>query len=151
MYDFPHGKEELEGIANRTDFDLGSHTKNQKDFDITANVKKNENSTTKLGVQNLEEKTSFIPYVIEPSAGVDRGVLAILNEAFTNEEIANGNSRIVLKLKPHLSPIKAAVIPLKKNNDPSSTGPIAVLNIKLNGLGSVKFSDLHSGHFLSLS
>ena len=117
MYDFPHGKEELEGIANRTDFDLGSHTKNQKDFDIAANVKKNEHSTTKLGVQNLEEKTSFIPYVIEPSAGVDRGVLAILNEAFTNEEIANGNSRIVLKLKPHLSPIKAAVIPLKKNND----------------------------------
>ena len=116
MYDFPHGKEELEGIANRTDFDLGSHTKNQKDFDITANVKKNEHSTTKLGVQNLEEKT-FIPYVIEPSAGVDRGVLAILNEAFNNEEIANGNSRIVLKLKPHLSPIKAAVIPLKKNND----------------------------------
>ena len=44
-------------------------------------------------------------------------MLAILNEAFTNEEIANGNSRIVLKLKPHLSPIKAAVIPLKKNND----------------------------------
>ena len=117
MYDFPHGKEELEGIANRTDFDLGSHTKNQKDFDIAANVKKNEHSTTKLGVQNLEEKTSFIPYVIEPSAGVDRGVLAILNEAFTNEEIANGNSRIVLKLKPHLSPIKAAVIPLKKNNE----------------------------------
>jgi len=117
MYDFPHGKEELEGIANRTDFDLGSHTKNQKDFNIAANVKKNEHSTTKLGVQNLEEKTSFIPYVIEPSAGVDRGVLAVLNEAFTNEEISNGNSRIVLKLKPHLSPIKAAVIPLKKNND----------------------------------
>ena len=43
--------------------------------------------------------------------------MAILNEAFNNEEIANGNSRIVLKLKPHLSPIKAAVIPLKKNND----------------------------------
>ena len=46
----------------------------------------------------------------------DRGLLAILNEAFNNEEITNGNSRIVLKLKPHLSPIKAAVIPLKKNN-----------------------------------
>ena len=114
---FPHGKEELEGIANRTDFDLGSHTKNQKDFDIAANVKKNEHSTTKLGVQNLEEKTSFIPYVIEPSAGVDRGVLAILNEALTNEEIANGNSRIVLKLKPHLSPIKVKGSFLLKNND----------------------------------
>ena len=117
MYEFPHGKEELEGIANRTDFDLGSHTKNQKDYNISSDVKKNEHSTTKLGVQNLEEKTSYIPYVIEPSAGVDRGLLAILNEAYTIEALENGNSRTVLKLKPHLSPIKAAVIPLKKNNE----------------------------------
>jgi glycyl-tRNA synthetase len=116
MYNFPHGKEELEGVANRTDFDLGSHTKNQKDFKITSNVKKNVDSTTKLAVQNLEEKNSYIPFVIEPSAGVDRGVLAILNEAYNDESIEGGNSRIVLKLKPHLSPIKAAVIPLKKNN-----------------------------------
>ena len=117
MYEFPHGKEELEGIANRTDFDLGSHTKNQKEYNITSKVKKNEHSTTKLGVQNLEEKTSYIPYVIEPSAGVDRGLLAILNEAYTIENLENGNTRTVLKLKPHLSPIKAAVIPLKKNNE----------------------------------
>ena len=48
MYSFPHGKEELEGIANRTDFDLGSHTKNQKEFKINAKVIKNDNSTTKL-------------------------------------------------------------------------------------------------------
>jgi len=116
MYEFPHGKEELEGIANRTDFDLGSHTKNQKDFNITSEVKENEHSTTKLGVQNLEEKNSYIPYVIEPSAGVDRGLLAILNEAYDVENIENGNKRTVLKLKPHLSPIKAAVMPLKKNN-----------------------------------
>ena len=64
MYEFPHGKEELEGIANRTDFDLGSHTKNQKDYHISSDVKKNEHSTTKLGVQNLEEKNSYIPYVM---------------------------------------------------------------------------------------
>ncbi|MBT3777811.1 MAG: glycine--tRNA ligase, partial [Pelagibacteraceae bacterium] len=55
--------------------------------------------------------------VIEPSAGVDRGLLAILNEAYTIENLENGNTRTVLKLKPHLSPIKAAVIPLKKNNE----------------------------------
>ena len=116
MYEFPHGKEELEGIANRTDFDLGSHTKNQKDFKITSNVKKNVDSTTKLAVQDLEENNSYIPFVIEPSAGVDRGVLAILNEAYNIENLEGGNSRTVLKLKPHLSPIKAAVIPLKKNN-----------------------------------
>ena len=117
MYEFPHGSEELEGIANRTDFDLGSHTKNQSEFSINAEVMENKQSTTKLGVQNLETKKWFIPYVIEPSAGVDRGVLAILNEAYKEESTGNDNSRIVLGLKPHLSPIKAAVIPLKRNNE----------------------------------
>ena len=117
MYNFPHGEEELEGIANRTDFDLGSHTKNQKDFNITSKVIRNESSTTKLGVQKLGENKNYIPYVIEPSAGVDRGVLALLNEAYTEEKIDNDNKRILLALKPHLSPIKAAIIPLKKNND----------------------------------
>ena len=58
-----------------------------------------------------------VPYVIEPSAGVERGFLAIINEAYTDEELEDGKSRIVLKLKPHLSPVKAAVIPLKKNNE----------------------------------
>ena len=86
MYKFPHGKEELEGIANRTDFDLGSHTKNQEEFDIKAKVMKNDKSTTKLAVHNLENKTWTIPFVIEPSAGVDRGVLAILNEAYKEEK-----------------------------------------------------------------
>ncbi len=114
MYNFPHGKEELEGIANRTDFDLGSHTKNQEDFNISSNVMKNKKSTTKLAVQNLANKSWFIPYVIEPSAGVERGVLALLNEAYKVDE---KNSRVVLALKPHLSPIKAAVIPLKRNNE----------------------------------
>jgi glycyl-tRNA synthetase len=114
MYNFPHGKEELEGIANRTDFDLGSHTKNQEDFNISSKVMKNKKSTTKLAVQNLANKSWFIPYVIEPSAGVERGVLALLNEAYKVDE---KNSRVVLALKPHLSPIKAAVIPLKRNNE----------------------------------
>ena len=117
MYEFPHGLEELEGIANRTDFDLGSHTKNQNDFKISADVMKNNQSTTKLSIQNLESKEWYIPYVIEPSAGVDRGVFALLNEAYKEEDLENGNKRIVLSLKPHLSPIKAAVIPLKRNNE----------------------------------
>ncbi len=117
MYNFPHGEEELEGVANRTDFDLGSHTKNQNEFNIISNVLKNENSTTKLGFQKLDEKKWYIPYVIEPSAGVERGFLALLNEAYKEEKIDDNNYRIVLKLKPHLSPIKAAVIPLKKNNE----------------------------------
>jgi len=117
MYSFPHGKEELEGVANRTDFDLGSHTKNQEDFNISSKVMNNKKSTTKLAVQNITNNNWFIPYVIEPSAGVERGVLALLNEAYKEEKIDEKKSRIVLALKPHLCPIKAAVIPLKRNNE----------------------------------
>ena len=116
MYAFPHGVEELEGIANRTDFDLGSHSKNQEDLNITAKVLKNKDSNARLAIQNIESKKWQIPYVIEPSAGVDRGVLAILNESYNEETLENGKNRIVLALKPHLSPIKAAVIPIKKND-----------------------------------
>ncbi|MBP56323.1 MAG: glycine--tRNA ligase [Rhodobiaceae bacterium] len=116
MYEFPHGLEELEGIANRTDFDIGSHTKNQKDFKINADVIKNDDSVTKLAIQDKINNTWAIPYVIEPSAGVDRGFLAILNEAYKIEKLENGKERTVLSLKSHLSPIKAAVIPLKRNN-----------------------------------
>ena len=117
MYKFPHGLEELEGIANRTDFDLGSHTKNQDELDITAKVMENKTSNTRLAIQDIETKKWVVPYVIEPSAGVERGILAILNEAYNIEELEGGKERTVLKLKPHLSPIKAAVIPLKKNNE----------------------------------
>ena len=135
MYDFPHGLEELEGIANRTDFDLGSHSKNQKDFNIKAKVQENKNSTTKLAIQDLENNEWFIPYVIEPSAGVERGVLAVLNEAYTLEK---ENKRTLLKLKPHLSPIKAAVIPLKRNNsDLVNTANNVKSELQSLGLGRV--------------
>jgi glycyl-tRNA synthetase len=116
MYKFPHGTEELEGIANRTDFDLGSHTKNQKDYSLSATVLSNEKSNSKLAINDPESKEWVIPYVIEPSAGVDRGVLALLNEAYTEERLENDDTRIVLKFNPRLAPIKVAVIPLKKNN-----------------------------------
>ena len=116
MYKFPHGEEELEGIANRTDFDLGSHTKNQKDLNITAQVKDNNDSNTRLAIQN-DDNDWIVPYVIEPSAGVDRGVLAVIYEAYTVEDLGDDKRRTVLKLKKHLAPIKAAVIPLKRNND----------------------------------
>ncbi len=115
MYKFPHGLEELEGIANRTDFDLGSHSKNQNELNLQSKTKENKRSNSKLAIQN-EDKTWSVPYVIEPSAGVERGFLAILNEAYREEVLENGTKRLVLGLKPHLSPIKAAVVPLKKNN-----------------------------------
>ena len=117
MYKFPHGLEELEGIANRTDFDLGSHSKNQSELGISAKVKENKDSNAKLAVQEIETNKWSVPYVIEPSAGVDRGVLAVLNEAYRVETLDGGKERTVLGLKPHLSPIKAAVIPLKRNHE----------------------------------
>ena len=114
LYRFPHGLEELEGVANRTDYDLGSHTKNQNDLDIQAQVKENTDSTTRLAIQDIQTKKWTVPYVIEPSAGLDRGVLAVLNAAF-HEEMVNDNKRLVLKLPYHLAPIKVAILPLAKN------------------------------------
>jgi len=116
MYKFPHGIEELEGIANRTDFDLGSHSKNQKELNISAKTNKNIDSNAKLAIQDIETKKWVVPFVIEPSAGVDRGFLAILNEAYSKEVLEDGKERVVLSFKPHLSPIKAAIVPLKRNN-----------------------------------
>ncbi|MAS59017.1 MAG: glycine--tRNA ligase [Gammaproteobacteria bacterium] len=117
MYKFPHGVEELEGIANRTDFDLGSHTKNQLDLNIDATVMSNSDSNAKLAIQDKSTSKWKIPYVIEPAAGVERGFLAILNDAYKTELLDGGKERVVLSLKPHLAPIKAAVIPLKRNNE----------------------------------
>ena len=137
MYKFPHGLEELEGIANRTDFDLGSHSKKQDELNIPSKVSVNKHSNSKMAVQN-EAGDWFVPYVIEPSAGVERGFLAIINEAYTDEELEDGKSRIVLKLKPHLSPVKAAVIPLKKNNeDIVNTSKNIKDNLQKIGLGRI--------------
>jgi len=142
MYQFPHGLEELEGIANRTDFDLGSHTKAQGDFGIQAKVMENRESNAKLAIQDLESKKWLVPYVIEPSAGVERGVLAVLNEAYKIEELEDGKSRTVLAFKPHLAPIKAAVLPLKRNHEGIVAKARAIKQqLQALGLGRVLFED----------
>ncbi len=142
MYQFPHGLEELEGIANRTDFDLGSHSKSQGDFDIQAKVMENRESNAKLAIQDLESKKWLVPYVIEPSAGVERGVLAVLNEAYKIEELDDGKSRTVLAFKPHLAPIKAAVLPLKRNHEGIVSKARAIKQqLQALGLGRVLFED----------
>lgn len=142
LYRFPHGVEELEGVANRTDFDLGSHSKKPDELNLTAHVESNDDSVVKLAMQNLETKELVVPFVIEPSAGVDRGVLAVLTEAYTEEELENGTKRIVLKLKPHLSPIKVAVIPLARNNSDIVAKAKAIKSdlMKL-GIGRIFFED----------
>ena len=77
----------------------------------------NRDSNAKLAVQDADTKEWVVPYVIEPSAGVDRGVLAVLNEAYRVETLDNGSHRTVLGFKPHLAPIKVAVVPLKRNHE----------------------------------
>ncbi|MFP2924327.1 glycine--tRNA ligase [Pyxidicoccus sp. 3LG] len=87
LYRFPHGLEELEGIANRTDYDLGSHSKDQGSLGLRARVSPNGHSTEKLTYFDPETKQHVVPFVIEPSAGVDRGVLAVLSEAYAEEQV----------------------------------------------------------------
>jgi glycyl-tRNA synthetase len=104
-YEFPFGASELEGVANRTDFDLTQHQKfSGKDMTYFDD----------------ETKERFIPYVIEPSGGVDRATLAFLCEAYTEDtapdEHGKPQARTVLKFHPRLAPIKLAVFPLVKKD-----------------------------------
>jgi glycyl-tRNA synthetase len=139
-YKFPHGFEELEGVANRTDYDLGSHTRSQGDYDIQAKVKENKDSVSKLVYSNPQTKETFVPFVIEPSAGLDRGVLAVLTEAYEEQTLENGKTRTVLSLKPHLAPIKAAVIPLARNNEVLVAKAQGVLKqLRKMGIGRIDF------------
>ena len=145
MYRFPHGVEELEGIANRTDFDLGSHSRGQSELAIDATVMPNAESTARLATPDPASGKWTVPYVIEPSAGVDRGVLALLNEAYRVEELDKGRRRTVLGLKPHLAPIKAAVIPLKRNHDGIVAKARAIKqSLQALGLGRVLYE--HTGN-----
>ena len=114
-YEFPDGFDEVEGVHNRQDFDLGSHTKAQGEFKLAAHVLENKDSTTKLSYSDAQTGENFIPYVIETAMGVNRAMLALMIEAYTEEDLGDGKSRTVLKLKPWLSPVKAAVIPLVRN------------------------------------
>ena len=99
-YLFPMGWSELEGIANRTDYDLKQHS---------------EFSGKALEYFDEESKQRVVPYVIEPSAGADRSALAFLVDAYHEEEV-RGEKRVVLKFDPQLAPIKIAVLPLLKKN-----------------------------------
>jgi glycyl-tRNA synthetase len=100
-YLFPWGWDELEGIHNRTDFDLNAHM---------------EHSGEDLTYFNQEANERLVPYVIETAAGATRTTFAFLIDAYTEEEV-KGESRVVLKLDPRLAPVKVAVLPLSKKPD----------------------------------
>ena len=98
-FKFPFGWGELWGIADRTDYDLKKHA---------------EHSGAKMEYLDPVTNEKYIPFVIEPSLGTDRVALAFLCDAYNEEELDNGDTRIVLKLHPALAPFKAAVLPLQK-------------------------------------
>lgn len=98
-YDFPIGKEELLGIAYRTDFDL-------------MNIQNNAGKSMEYTIKGTN--TKFVPHVIEPSFGVERAVMAVLSAAYAEDEV-NGEKRIVMRFPEHLAPVKYSVSPLLKN------------------------------------
>ena len=104
--------EELMGTANRTDFDLRAHSKGPVDAEGN---RLNPDSTEDLSYFEEATKTRFYPYVIEPSAGVNRSVLAFLMDAYSERTNDKGEKRVILRLHPELAPIKVAVLPLAKN------------------------------------
>jgi glycyl-tRNA synthetase len=104
-YEFPFGRQELEGVAYRTDYDLSQHQKA---------------SGKSLEYFDEETKQRFVPHVVEPSAGVDRTVLALICEAYSEDhapdEKGKMETRILLRFHPRIAPIKCGVFPLLKNN-----------------------------------
>ncbi|HSE23207.1 MAG TPA: glycine--tRNA ligase [Pyrinomonadaceae bacterium] len=104
--------EELMGIAYRTDFDLRSHS--SRALDSEGN-RINPDSTEDLSYFDESTKQRFYPHVVEPSAGVNRTVLAVLMDAYSERTNDKGETRVILKLSPQLAPIKAAILPLAKN------------------------------------
>lgn len=103
-YEFPFGVSELEGVAYRTDYDLSKHI---------------EHSGKPLDYYNEETKERFVPHVVEPSAGADRTVLALICEAFAEETVTDdkgkAETRTVMRFHPRMAPIKCGVFPLLKN------------------------------------
>ncbi len=128
-YLFPFGWGELEGIANRTDFDLRQHQRGQRTVgkwdggDLTTLALADEDPEYhkgKLSYFDDEKKQRYIPYVIEPAAGADRATLAFLCNAYDEDKAPDDKGqeqqRVVLRLHPRLAPIKAAVLPLLRKD-----------------------------------
>ena len=104
MFQFPHGEQELWGIACRSDYDLKQHQ---------------EHSGKSMTIYDEDAKEKYVPHVIEPSLGVDRTLLAVLSAAYCEDEVANDKGKVekrtLLKFSPKIAPVKAAIFPLLKN------------------------------------
>jgi glycyl-tRNA synthetase len=124
-FDFPIGREELLGLAYRTDFDLG-------------NIQRVAGKSMDYNIKGTNEK--LVPHVIEPSFGVERALMAVLTTAYTEDEI-NGEKRIFLKFPEHIAPIKYAVSPLLKNKPELVAKAREVYAILKQKHGSVMWDD----------
>lgn len=134
-YQFPWGWGEIQGVANRTDFDLKAHSKA---------------SGTTLDYFDQEANERVVPYVIEPAAGVDRGLMAFLVDAYTEEEVATSSdkteTRVLLKFHPDLAPVKVAVLPLSRNEKLAPLAAEVYNMVRKSGAvnGFVQFDDAQS-------
>jgi glycyl-tRNA synthetase len=125
-YDFPSlGFDEIGGLAYRTDFDLKNHQKH---------------SGKNLEYRPKDGGNPFIPHVIEPTYGVDRNVMAVISNAYTEDEV-NGEKRAYLKLPAHLAPVKVAVSPLLKNKPELVAKAKEVYDIVKKEFGNVMWDD----------
>ena len=134
-YLFPWGWGEIQGIANRTDFDLKAHS---------------EASGTTLDYFDSETNERLTPYVIEPSAGVDRGFMTFLVDAYTEEEVTSSSgkteTRVLLKFHPDIAPVKVAVRPLSRNEKLAPLATEVYNKVRKSGAvnGFVQFDDAQS-------
>ena len=124
-FEYPHGKDEILGLAYRTDFDLG-------------NIQRASGKS--MEYRPKDGGKPFVPHVIEPSFGVERALMAVLVAAYTEDEI-NGEKRTVLKLPKHLAPVKAAVSPLLKNKPELVEKAREVYTMLHKELGAVMWDD----------
>jgi len=129
--------DELMGIANRTDFDLKTHSKKPEDAE---GKRLNPDSTEDLSYFDEQTKQRFYPYVIEPAAGVNRTVLALLMDAYSERTNEKGETRVILRLHPSMSPIKVAVLPLAKNK-PEIVGMAKAIKRSLQPLVRAVYDD----------
>ena len=124
-FDFPIGREELLGLAYRTDFDL-------------MNIQRASGKS--MEYRPKDGSAPFVPHVIEPSFGVERALMAVLTAAYTEDEV-NGEKRIFLKLPAHLAPVKVAVLPLAKNKPELVAKARKVYTMLKKELGAVMWVD----------
>lgn len=125
-YDYPFGFKEVEGIHNRGDWDLSRHS---------------QYSGQELAYFDEETKEKFIPWIVETSVGVDRMALALMSDAYHEEEV-KGEARVVMKFKPEIAPVKVAVLPLSKNEELIPTAE-SVLN-QLSGRFKTEYDETQS-------